>query len=373
VSELAPHLSLNYGPAVLNQRRIIILPTKENRLSVVMKVAALFGVIFCCMAPLKSTHAVEDEQNTATRLRGLIQSTQLSDKDVLDAVLEGLKARPDNRALREALIVQLANGAKIAMYGRQINDTLSSLSGRRKYDLHPYGKTGSGANVLPVYTDEAGKTFVLLARKFAVHKDPSKGLAAQYILPGGYMAPHVLEGGEVQEALSAEEKDAAEEAILLGKKGYKNTKKKSLDVNLVKKEAAFDATLEDAVIRELREEANLVWDKNQGLPRLPSLGSRYGVTNVKNLRTIVGNYFFDFGKLKKAPNAKAGSDIAEVIWVPLDHLRKIKGIAPQQADSKESRYLVVLQDGTRVLLRDYHGEVIETFAKEKGLSLLSAS
>ncbi len=342
-------------------------------MNVLIKVAALFGIIFCCIAPLKSIHSVEDEQSAAARLRALIQSAQLSDKDVLDAVLEGLKARPENKALREALIVQLANGAEITMYGRQINDTLSFLPGRRKYDLHPYGKTGSGANALAVYTHERGKIFVLLARKFAVHKDPSKGLAPQYILPGGYMAPHVLEGGELQEALSAEDKDAAEEAILLGKNGYKNTKKKSLDANLVKKEAPFDETLEDAAIRELHEEANLAWDKNQGLPRLLSLGSRYGVTNVKNLHTIVGNYLFDFGKLNHAPNAKAGSDIAEVIWVPLDHLRKIKGIAPQQADSKESRYLVVLQDGTRVLLRDYHGEVIEIYAKEQGLSLLSAS
>lgn len=264
------------------------------------------------------------------RLRDLIQSAQLGDKDVLDAVLEGLKARPENKALREALIVQLANQAGITMYGRQINDTLSSLPGRRKYDLHPYGKIGSGANVLAVYTGETGKIFVLLARKFAVHKDPSKGLAAQYILPGGYMAPHVLEGGELQEALSLEDKDAA-------------------------------------------EEANLVWDKNQGLPRLLSLGSQYGVTNVKNLHTIVGNYLFDFGILKNAPNTQAGSDIAEVIWVPLEHLRKVNGIAPQQADSKESRYRVMLQDGTHVPLRDYHGEVIKTYAKEKGLSLLSAS
>lgn len=327
--------------------------------------------IFICGAGLgykwkQYTYEIKFRDEADLTIISLLNNkNELNDKRALDAILKGIESRNDNKKLIEAIIVQLANKDNITMYGRQINDQLtdSSTPGRKRYDVHPYVKAGAGANDLAVYTDKTtGEVYVLLARKYAVNNHPEQGLAKRFILPGGYMASHPLEGGEWVENINSETKDKAEEAILQGKSGYSEAILRPDESNFILVEPKYDFNLEYTAVRELKEESNLEWDTSKSMPILISLGSDYGITNTKKLHTIVGNYLFDYGKREVAPSITPGSDIAEVRWISLSSITKKPNIPQQEAESDKSRYQVKLQDGTVLPIADYHGQIIEEYA-----------
>lgn len=286
-----------------------------------------------------------------------------NESKLLEKIIKIVEADPNVRILREALIVRLANKASITMYGRQINDSLTPQhqAGRRKYDLHPYGKTGSGTHSIISYTDKnTNEIFILLARKYKNYSEKSHGLVNQFSLIGGYMKPHFLEGGEVDfEKISDDDKDRAEEAILLNKKGYKT--QSNINSNNQVSNISYDFNLEEAAIREVREESGIIWDKNlYGSPVNISTRSDYGITNDKRLHTIVADYLFDFGIQGKYPEVKAGNDIGEVVWVKITEIKKDPAIKAQEYGSNISRYSVNI-DNQIIQIRDDHGEVIDKF------------
>ena len=260
------------------------------------------------------------------------------------------------------------------MYGRQVTDTLTNITtpGRRKYDLHPYGKAGSGVMVLVTYVDSTTKErYILLSRKYANHTNKSKGLADQFILSGGYMKPHPLEGGEVNiEKITDDDKDRAEEAILLNQDGYNqaSTYGNSHLLKQLSSEPTYDIDLEHTAIREFKEETGLEWDIKNGYPVHLSTRSAYGVTNDKRLYTIVAAFLLDYKELEHAPFTKAGSDIGEVIWVKLSDIIKNPKISPQKYGSKISRYSINLNE-TTYYIQDANGAEIEAYASTLGIIL----
>lgn len=265
-------------------------------------------------------------------------------------VITDIVAKHNNKDLVECLIVRLANShpTKITMYGKQINDTFSCVEGRKKYDIHPYGKVGIGVSVVPAYKDKAGSLYILFGKKSKEDK---------LILLGGYMKPHPLEGSEIdpEEGLSDEDKDKAEEALLEGKEGYK----KIAPLGEAKK-TTYDYSLEDTARRELAEEGNLKCSSNEGCKlQFLSTRSEFGVTNDPRLHTVVSDYLFNYGTRDVAPKATPGSDIAEIYWVKAANIIKDKNLKPQKYGSKTSRYMVNI-NGHRFLIRDDHGDVIET-------------
>lgn len=294
----------------------------------------------------------------------------LSDKNLLENIISLVNNSKKPKTLREALIVRLANESDITMYGRQINDTLSDkdLPGRRKYELHPYGKAGVCASALVTYQDEKdGEVYILLGKKHANPVDRSQGLAEQFIIFGGYMKPHHLEGAILDvENISDEEKDMAEEAILLKKKGYDkiNNDPKHTNKDQDKKQGmsleAYDVNLMATAIRELYEEAGLMWN-SQNNPVQIGIRSTYGMTGDKRLHIVVADYLFDYGKITTPPITNPGSDIAKVVWVKLKDIYKNYSMSPQGSSSKMSRYSVLI-DGVKVPILDSFGEVIDQYA-----------
>jgi len=315
---------------------------------------ALFITALICFYAGKQV----EQQPITTQLQNLEFETLLTTLD------ETINSSKQPEILREAIIVRLANKAGITMYGRQINDKLSdkNVKGRKKYELHPYGKAGSGSHDVVTYTDKkTDERYILLVRKYKKATDKSAGLADQLSLVGGYMAPHHLEGGDIIDDISSEEKDMAEEAILTNKDGYKDIEKSAKEIQASQ---SFDLNLEQTAIRELEEEAGIIWDiSKQGLPVHLSTRSTYGITNDKRLYTIVGDYLFDLGAQIEAPITKPGSDIGAVYWVKIKDITIDNNITPQEYGSKLSRYSAKLDDGTFLQIRDDHGEVIITYAK----------
>ncbi len=273
--------------------------------------------------------------------------------------------------LREALIVRLANKNSITMYGRQVNDLISpkELPGRKKYDIHPYRKAGSGVSTLVTYVDNATQIrYILLGRKYSNPTDKSKGPAKEFIIFGGYMNPHALDGNIADvETISSEEKDLAEEAILLKKDGYNILGKTLAKENHLINNSNFDIDLEANAKRELAEEAGLIWDETKPITLL-GVQSKYAYTNDKRLHTIMVDYLFDFGLLDHAPMAIAGSDIAEITWVPLANISKDKSIPPQEYGSSLSRYSVII-NGEKCQIADRFGAAIEEYARLINIAL----
>lgn len=285
-----------------------------------------------------------------------------------------IDSSPTSSVLREALIVRLVNKCDITMYGRQINDILTnkSLAGRKKYDVHPYGKAGVCASALVTYTDsKTGDVYILLGRKYANPTNKSQGLAEQFIIFGGYMKPHPLEGAiPYVENISDEEKDLAEEALLLKKNGYdeiiKHTKISDHKPQVVSSEE-YDVNIEATAIRELYEESGLSW-KSTTPPVHMGTRSTYGMTGDKRLHIVVEDYLFNSGKSLTPPEATAGSDIAEVRWVKLTGIYKDYSVPPQEAGSKRSRYIVVI-DGLEITIVDTLGEVVDQYANSINIPL----
>ena len=289
-----------------------------------------------------------------------------NESNLLEKIIKIVETTPNAQILRESLIVRLSNQANITMYGRQINDTLTSKNqaGRRKYDIHPYGKTGSGTHAVVSYTDKnTNEIFILLGRKYKNYSEKSRGLVNQFSLIGGYMKPHFLEGGDVDfEKISDEDKDRSEEAILLNKSGYQAILVPSnINLNTQISNISYDFNLEEAAIRELKEESGIIWNKNlYGSPINISTRSDYGITNDKRLHTIVADYLFDFGIQEKHPEVNAGNDIGEVVWIKITDIKKDPLIQAQEYGSKISRYSINI-DNQVIQIRDDHGAVIDTF------------
>jgi 8-oxo-dGTP pyrophosphatase MutT (NUDIX family) len=300
--------------------------------------------------------------------------SQKSDKDILEDILQMVETRSEPAALREALIVRLANKSDITMYGRQINDILTdkSHSGRKKYDVHPYGKAGVCASALVTYRDsKTEEVYILLGRKYANPTNKAQGLAKQFIIFGGYMKPHPLEGAIPSiENISDEEKDLAEEAILLKKNGYektiKHTQKDDNKLQNVSSEK-YDVNIEATAIRELYEESGLSWNSTSP-PVHMGTRSTYGMTGDKRLHIVVEDYLFDYGKSSHPPHTRAGSDIAEVRWVKLSNIYKDYSMSPQEASSNLSRYIIA-GDSLETTIVDSLGEVIDQYANSINMPL----
>lgn len=309
-----------------------------------------------------------------------ISSTLIKSEDniLLEKILKQVEIEAyDSSILRQALIVRLANQCDITMYGRQINDVLTenSLLGRRKYEVHPYGKAGVAVSTLVVcklLQDQ--EIYLLLGKKYSNPLDKSLGLKKMFILFGGYMKPHPLEGYISHvERIADEDKDLAEEAILLKKDGYALIdrgfeNRYSESRRTAKSDEVFDFNLEAAAVRELSEETGLLWDFSAGSPKFLGTRSDYGMTSDKRLHVIVSDYLFDYGECFSFPETKAGSDIAEVTWMKLRNVFKDCSVSAQEADSALSRYSVLYED-SEIPIMDHFGEVIETYAHSIGAPL----
>ncbi len=243
-----------------------------------------------------------------------------------------------------AVAVQAANNLGVTMYGKTIVDALTdpkAMPGRRQYEVHPFRKPGAGANAIPVYT-QGDNIFVLLGRKFKNPRQKELGLEDHYILLGGYMQPHPLETTATQAVvdLDGDDKDFMEEDILRGGEGYTKQTAKSMSVS--SKASEFDQSLAETAKRELAEEGSLVATDAKSIYPTGTY-STYPITNDPRLHTIVENYLFDFGDTK--PNAKPGSDIAEVVWV------NVTDIAPD--------YTIKFSEGKIAKLKDVYGPMLD--------------
>jgi 8-oxo-dGTP pyrophosphatase MutT (NUDIX family) len=302
--------------------------------------------------------------DNTTIINHLKSNERIADQELLELVIKSVTERRDSKNLLEAIIVRLANKDNITMYGKQVNDRLTESKevGRRFYELHPYGKTGAGAAVVAVYKDQRNEIYVLLGRKYQDLRDKSKGLADKYILIGGYMHPHPLEGGEEEvETLDNETKDFAEELILKGEKGYNQVKSVPQELQL-KSKSHYDYNLKACAIRELEEESGLKLESQASITPIATY-SDYGMTNDKRLHTIVEGYLIDFGTLDQAPQVKPGSDIAELVWVRVEDIVKDSSKQPHSQESNDSRYTIKIGDDT-YKIRDIDGVVIEDGLKK---------
>lgn len=200
-------------------------------------------------------------------------------------------------------------------------------------------------NVIPVY-NQGDNVFVLLGRKFKNPRQKELGLEDHYILLGGYMQPHPLETTATQAVvdLDGDVKDFIEEDMLRGGKGYTKQIAKSMSVS--SKASEFDKSLEETAKRELAEEGSLVATDAKSIYPTGTY-STYPITNDPRLHTIVENYLFDFGETK--PNAKPGSDIAEVIWV------NVKDI--------NSDYTIKFNDSKSAKLKNVYGPMLDDALK----------
>jgi 8-oxo-dGTP pyrophosphatase MutT (NUDIX family) len=289
---------------------------------------------------------------------------KISDQELLELVVNSVAERTDSKTLLEAIIVRLANKGNITMYGKQVNDRLTESKevGRKYYEMHPYGKTGAGAAVMAVYRDYKNDIYVLLGRKYQDLRDKSKGLADKYILIGGYMHPHPLEGSEDNvETIDSESKDLAEELILKGEKGYNQVQPMSQNLES-KPKSQYDYNLKACAIRELEEETGIKLEGQGSITPIATY-SDYGMTNDKRLHTIVEGYLVDFGTLDQAPQVKPGSDIAELIWLRAKDIVKDSSKHPQPQESKDSRYTIKIGNYT-YKIRDMDGVVIEDGLKK---------
>lgn len=265
-----------------------------------------------------------------------------------------------------AVAVQAANKTNMSMYGKTLVDQITNpaeMPGRRQYDVHPYRKAGSGTNVIPLYND-GKETFVLLGRKYVNPRQRELGLMEHYILLGGYMQPHPLETTATQgvKDLEGDLKDEIEEGILRGESGY--TKQTVQAMTVSKKEAEFDINLRATAKRELAEEGGLNADYAQDMYPTGTY-STYPTTNEPRLHTIVENWAVVYYG-RERPNAKPGSDIAEVIWV------NVKNITTTGADSS-----IRFENGNTAPLKSVYASMLDdalkVYATRKKLEVIDNS
>jgi 8-oxo-dGTP pyrophosphatase MutT (NUDIX family) len=299
-------------------------------------------------------------QETQTDLSGdLDLSTLLTEKginapaELIALIVEVVKKVP---SLNEATIVNLANHLKITMFGSEVSDKLTTIPGRKLYNLHPYRKAGSGAVCMATYSDNLNQTYVLLGQK----KPRGPAHDTRYILLGGYFQPYPLTGHiEGLEKLTQEEKDEIEEAIRYGllnayKKMAREEKEETPSskepLNLAAAKAPpFDLNVEACASRELREETGL----SQIKPQFLMEQSSYPLTNP-DLHSINLSYLFDCGNSALPPETKPGSDIGKLQWVKLSaiNVSKADGVFNYSLNEGPIRqdHGPILEKGARVLI-----------------------
>ena len=265
-------------------------------------------------APSASNDAVQQQRFDG--IKAAIASGALTPRDAVASIVQGLYARPDREAVIASVEVQLAKLAGLTQFGTHVEDKV--FGNGQGVDITPYSRVGSGTTIMPSYMDDSGEVHLLLGRKYKNPKNPAEGLSDQFILIGGYMDPHGLPGD--------------------GKVSY-------------------DHSLADCAAREMKEESNLLLPSGVR-PENIGVRSQYGVTNDGRLHTVVGDYLVDYGKRNTPPQAQAGDDVAQVVWVKASDITRLPDVPPQPFGSKESRFQVTVE-GKSYTIRDDHGPAIE--------------
>jgi 8-oxo-dGTP pyrophosphatase MutT (NUDIX family) len=287
-------------------------------------------------------------------LTNLIQdNTKYLDLELVKTITLGFKQRPNANAALESVVIRLLNQSNITMYGAHISDTLEKdQAGRDGYEIHPYRKAATGASANVVFLDKAsGKLKVLLGMKY---KNPSKheeGFTNKLITFGGYMKPAPLQSFFPIVDVDEEQKDLAEEALLRGDKNYAYVKQKPLATK-----SSFDHTLSATAVRELFEETNILYNPKEAKQVSLSTHSNYLFSHPM-LHMVVENFLFFFTDLD-VNNIRPGSDIAKIIVVNAQDIKKDIAISPQMYGSELTRYSVE-KDGITYPIVDGHGAIIE--------------
>jgi len=242
---------------------------------------------------------------------------------------------------------------RISMYGARIHNPNPSQSQRAFYDIHPYTKQGSGVSCTITYTDAKTQIpYILLSKKRNKN---------QYSQIGGYTRGQGPEGSEINyDNRSEDERDAKEEEMIgnhnaiqvsenkmttptststsyslkqlkeasikefikqqtikLGKKINPVHMKKALRDDGIVYENDYNAW--DTVLRETKEETGL--DLQGYKPKELYTSDDFGISNEdERLHTKTTHYLFHLGTLEKAPEAKAGSDLETLKWIPVTEI-----------------------------------------------------
>lgn len=230
------------------------------------------------------------------------------------------------QVVKNALTVRLAD-PQVNMFGRTMTDEVTTAAkiGETRYSVqvHPYPWQPSGASNVVVYQNAFNELSVALVynqrrdRRPLDHPLRKLGVPSDFRLPEGYMHPKPCPGGENGIAvIESDNMDEAEELIL--KKvavdaAYKQIQQKQepiLNILFHKDLAApsltpaFDKTVKECALRELKEEINFT-----------PLDHQVHFSHMREENAVVGVFLIKTNDDATAPELQVdGLEIKEAMW-----------------------------------------------------------
>ena len=165
--------------------------------------------------------------------------------------LEKILAMVQDNDLAESIMVRLAYKFGLNMFGRQMNDRISTTPHAKSIQVHPYPWFAAGAAAILIKADPALHISVVLIKQ--------KDKPNVWHLPGGYAFAGPLAGGDNGiDLLDRDKKDEAEQELLRGNAhAYEQIAKKyKIDYSTPNWSTTrtWDEDLLACVRREIREE-----------------------------------------------------------------------------------------------------------------------
>jgi ADP-ribose pyrophosphatase YjhB (NUDIX family) len=227
--------------------------------------------------------------------------------------LQDILTTVNDSTLAEALMVRLAYKFGLNMFGKQINDRISTIPHAKSIQVHPYPWFAAGSAAVLVQENKGLHISVVLIKE-------KKNLNVWHI-PGGYAFAAPLLGGEDGfDLIDHQTKDEAEEEILKGNvHAYEQVAAKyNIDYSNPnwKTPRIWDNDLTDCMRRELYEEVGV---KTDVLFELISHEVQYEKTT--KIHTIVNTYLINV-KTANIILKPDNFEVEEAVWAPLNKIQR---------------------------------------------------